>query len=168
MKNSVSGAKTREAAAPVAPVHEHFMRLALEEARNALHLGEVPVGAVLADGREVIASGFNQAIHHIDPSAHAEIVALRRGAEIVGNYRLPGTTLYVTAEPCLMCVGALVQARVSTIVYGVDEPKHGAVRSLLDIDALALNHHFHVLPGVLEADCRKILQDFFRYKRDNA
>jgi tRNA(adenine34) deaminase len=168
MKRTASIPKSRELAAPLAPLHEHFMRLALEEARNALHLGEVPVGAVLADGREVIASGFNQPIHHVDPSAHAEIVALRRAAEIVGNYRLPGSTLYVTAEPCLMCVGALVHARVSTIVYGVEEPKHGALRSLLDIDSVPLNHHFHVLAGVLEADCRKILQDFFRFKRDNA
>ena len=168
MKPGASSSKSsRDAAGPVPPIHEHFMRLALEEARNALHLGEVPIGAVLADGREVIASGFNQPIHHVDPSAHAEIVALRRAAELIGNYRLPGTTLYVTTEPCLMCVGALVQARVSTIVYGVPEPKHGAVHSLLNIDALPLSHHFQVLSGVLEADCRKILQDFFRFKRDD-
>jgi tRNA(adenine34) deaminase len=146
-------------------VHERFMRMALDEARNALHLGEVPVGAVLVMGHDVIATGFNQAIRHVDPTAHAEIVALRQAAEACGNYRLPGSTLYVTIEPCLMCVGALIQARVSTVVYGVVEPKCGALRSLVNLDDLALNHRFAIVSGILEADCRKILQDFFKFRR---
>jgi len=145
--------------------HERFMRLALEEARNALHIGEVPVGAVLVAEREVVASGFNQPIHCVDPTAHAEIVALRRAAKVVGNYRLTGTTLYVTTEPCLMCVGALVHARVARVVYGVPEPKCGAIRSLIAVGELPLNHSFGTLAGVLEADCRKLLQDFFKFRR---
>ena len=106
------------------------MRQALQEARRALHLGEVPVGAVLVAGGEVVARGFNQPIHQVDPTAHAEIVTLRSAARALGNYRLTGTTLYVTLEPCLMCAGALVQARVGTIVYGAAEPKGGAIRSI--------------------------------------
>ncbi len=145
--------------------HERFMRLALEEARNALHLGEVPVGAVLVAGQEVIATGFNQSVHHVDPTAHAEIVALRRAAEEIGNYRLLGTTLYVTIEPCLRCVGALIHARVSTLVYGVAEPKCGAVHSILNLDDVRANHHFAVVSGVLEPECRRLLQDFFKYRR---
>jgi tRNA(adenine34) deaminase len=148
--------------------HERFMRLALEEARNALHIGEVPVGAVLVADSEVLATGFNQPIHCVDPTAHAEIVALRRAAKAVSNYRLPGTTLYVTAEPCLMCVGALVHARVARVVYGVPEPKHGAVASLVEVSQLSLNHQFAVLTGVLEGDCRKLLQDFFKFRRQEA
>ena len=147
------------------PTHERFMRLALEEARNALHIGEVPVGAVLVAEREVVGTGFNQPIHCVDPTAHAEIVALRRASKAIGNYRLSGTTLYVTAEPCLMCVGALVHARVARVVYGVPEPKCGAVRSLMTVSDLPLNHTFDVTVGVLEADCRKLLQDFFKFRR---
>jgi tRNA(adenine34) deaminase len=148
--------------------HEPFMRLALEEARNALHLGEVPVGAVLVAGHEVVATGFNQSVHHVDPTAHAEIVTLRRAAQELGNYRLVGTTLYVTIEPCLMCVGALIHARVSTLVYGVPEPKCGAIRSILNLDEIAANHRFRVVAGILEADCRRLLQDFFKYRRQDA
>ncbi len=148
-------------------LHEPHMKAALQEARNALHIGEVPIGAVVVAGREVIATGFNQPIHTIDPVAHAEVVALRRAAKVVGNYRLTGATLYVTVEPCLMCVGAMVNARISTLVYGVHEPKFGAVRSILNLDELRLNHHFEVVSGVLEADCRKILHDFFRFKRED-
>jgi tRNA(adenine34) deaminase len=148
-------------------VHERFMRLALEEARNALHLGEVPVGAVLAADGEVVATGFNQPIHCVDPTAHAEIVALRRAAKAVGNYRLTGSALYVTAEPCLMCVGALVHARVALVVYGVPEPKYGGISSLLDVSVLSLNHRLTTLSGVLEGDCRKLLQDFFKFRRQD-
>jgi tRNA(adenine34) deaminase len=146
--------------------HERFMRLALEEAHHALHLGEVPVGAVLVAGGEVVSTGFNQPIHSVDPTAHAEIVALRHAAKKVGNYRLIGTALYVTAEPCLMCVGALVHARVSLVVYGVPEPKCGAVHSLISVSELPLNHRFETLAGVLEADCRTLLQDFFKFRRE--
>jgi tRNA(adenine34) deaminase len=147
-------------------LHESFMRHALEEANSALHLGEVPVGAVLVRDGQVVASGFNQPIHARDPTAHAEIVALRRGAQALGNYRLPGCTLYVTLEPCLMCVGALVHARVSTLVYGAAEPKAGAVKSVLDFESLRLNHRFDVIAGVLEPECGKLLVDFFRFRRE--
>jgi tRNA(adenine34) deaminase len=149
-----------------APLREQMMRLALESARSALHLGEVPVGAVLARGATVLARGFNQPIRGVDPTAHAEVIALRQAAAAVGNYRLPGTALYVTAEPCLMCVGAALQARVSTLVFGADEPKFGAVRSVLDVTSLSLTHRFEVVSGVLEDECRTLLQDFFRFKRE--
>jgi len=144
------------------------MRLALEEARAALHVGEVPIGAVIVQDGEVVATGFNQPIRAVDPLAHAEVVALRRAARLLANYRLTGTTLYVTVEPCLMCVGALVAARVSRLVYGTDEPKFGAVRSILDVESLALNHRFEVVPGVLDAECRKLLVDFFKFRREQA
>ena len=142
------------------------MRLAIAEARQALHIGEVPVGTVIAHHGELVATGFNQPIRGIDPTAHAEIVALRRAARAVGNYRLAGTTVYVTLEPCLMCVGALVQARVSAVVYGAAEPKWGALRSVLNFEELRLNHRFDVISGVLEAECRQLVVDFFRYRRE--
>jgi len=144
------------------------MRLALDEARRARHLGEVPVGAVLVRNGEVLAMGFNQPIRGTDPTAHAEIVALREAARALGNYRLSETTLYVTLEPCLMCVGALVNARVATVVFGAAEPKFGAVRSLMNAQALATNHRFAVVEGTLEDDCRRLVQEFFRYKREEA
>ena len=150
------------------PFHEAFMRQALDQARTALHIGEVPIGAVLVAGGEVVGQGFNQPIHNLDPTCHAEIVALRRGAKALGNYRLGGTTLYVTAEPCLMCVGALINARVSNVVYGVAEPKWGALRSILNVEALPVNHRFEVIGGVLESECRKLLVDFFKYRREEA
>ena len=142
------------------------MRLALEEARKALHLGEVPVGAVLVRGEDVVGAGFNQPIHTVDPTGHAEIVALRAGAQSLGNYRLTGTSLYVTLEPCLMCVGALVNARVSSLIYGAAEPKWGSVRSLIDVDTLGLNHRFQVVTGILEEECRQIVVDFFKFRRE--
>jgi len=148
------------------PDHEQFMRRALEEARQGLHLGEVPIGAVITMGDAVIATGFNQPIHQQDPTSHAEVVALRRAARELGNYRLNGATLYVTVEPCLMCVGALVLARVSTVVYGAAEPKSGAVTSLLSVADLPLNHRFEVVRGVLEAECRSILVEFFKFRRE--
>ena len=151
---------------PKSPAHDTFMSLALDEARRALHLGEVPVGAVLVRGEDVIATGFNQPIHALDPTGHAEIVALRRAAQREENYRLPGTTLYVTLEPCLMCVGALVNARVSSLVYGAAEPKTGSVRSLLDVTTLAVNHRFDIVSGVLEEECRQIVVDFFKFRRE--
>jgi tRNA(adenine34) deaminase len=143
------------------------MRLALEEAHKALHLGEVPIGAVLAQDQEVIAGGFNQPIHSVDPTAHAELVAIRKAAKSLGDYRLRGLTLYVTVEPCLMCVGAIVHARVSTLVYGAAEPKFGAVESILNLESVRVPHRLGVISGVLEHDCRKLMQDFFRYRRDN-
>jgi tRNA(adenine34) deaminase len=144
-----------------------MMRLALEEARQALHLGEVPIGAVLAHDQEVIASGFNQPIHAVDPTGHAEIVAMRKAARELGNYRLGGLTLYVTVEPCMMCVGAIVQARVGSLVYGASEPKFGAVESLFDLNEVRIPHRLSISSGVLEQDCKKILQDFFKFRREN-
>ena len=143
------------------------MRLALEEARRARDAGEVPVGAVVVSAGAVLGTGFNQPIGAVDPSSHAEVVALRAAARATGNYRLAGTTLYVTVEPCLMCVGAIVQARVATVVYGVPDPKGGAVRSLLDPNTLPLNHRFESVEGVLAEDCRALLQEFFRGRRES-
>ena len=142
------------------------MRRALDQARAALALAEVPVGAVLVGAGEVLAQAHNQPIGQKDPTAHAEVLVLRRAAAAAGNYRLPGTTLYVTVEPCLMCVGALVHARVSTLVYGAPEPRSGAVSSLLKLETLALNHRMEVVPGVLAEECRTLLADFFKSRRD--
>ncbi len=148
--------------------HEGFMRLALQEAKAALHLGEVPVGAIVVLGGEVVARGFNQPIRGLDPTAHAEVVALRQAARALGNYRLLGASVYVTIEPCLMCVGALVQARVAQVIYGAPEPKAGALRSTLQFEELSVNHRFKVTAGVLEADCRQIVVEFFKYRREGA
>jgi tRNA(adenine34) deaminase len=146
--------------------HEPFMSLALEEARKAQAAGEVPVGAVVVLGGEVIGAGFNQPISSRDPTAHAEIVALRGAAARVGNYRLTGSTLYVTVEPCLMCVGAMVHARVGTVVFGAAEPKAGAIVSMTSAHELAgLNHRLQVIGGVLEQECRDIMQAFFKSRR---
>jgi tRNA(adenine34) deaminase len=147
------------------PDHETFMRQALEEARRALAAGEVPIGAVLTKAGERIAGGHNQPVGTSDPTAHAEIVTLREAARRLGNYRLPETTLYVTLEPCLMCVGAIVNARVATLVYGANEPKFGAVRSLLNASELGTNHRFLSVSGVLEGEAQKLMQDFFKQKR---
>ena len=141
------------------------MRLALDQARRAREAGEVPVGSVVVMGGAVVGKGFNHPIRSTDPTAHAEIVALREAARAIGNYRLTGATLYVTVEPCLMCVGAIVHARVATVVYGVADPKAGAVRSLLDPSALPLNHRFEAVDGVLAEECRQVLQEFFRMHR---
>ena len=145
---------------------EEFMRLALAEAEKALLAGEVPVGAVIARGGEVIASAHNGPVGLKDPSAHAEILTLRRAAAAEGNYRLAGTTLYVTIEPCLMCAGALIHARVSRLVFGASDPKGGAVVSLYGVlqDA-RLNHRVDVTGGVLREACSEILSRFFREKR---
>ena len=146
--------------------HELYMRAALEEARKGFDAGEVPVGAVVvADGR-IIGRGYNQPIGGHDPTAHAEVVAIRAAAREIGNYRLVGSTLYVTIEPCLMCVGAMVHARVETLVFGAPEPKAGAVVSSCRAHELpSLNHRIEVLGGVLEEDCRAIIREFFRGRR---
>jgi tRNA(adenine34) deaminase len=143
-----------------------MMGLALEEARNALHLGEVPVGAVIAQEQDVISVGFNQPIRSVDPTAHAEVVAIRKAARELSNYRLSGLTLYVTVEPCMMCVGAIVQARIGTLVYGAPEPKFGAVESLVDLAKVGIPHRLAIVSGILEQECRKVLQDFFQFRRD--
>ena len=148
--------------------HETWMRAALAEARRALAAGEVPVGAVVvAPGAgRVIGRGFNRPIGAGDPTAHAEIVALRDAARRAGNYRLPGATLYVTVEPCLMCAGALVHARIGVLVYGAPEPKAGAVRSTLRaLEQPTLNHRVTVVAGVLGDECRDLIRAFFGARR---
>jgi tRNA(adenine34) deaminase len=146
--------------------HEAFMRAALEQARLAAHAGEVPVGAVVVSAGEVVGAGFNQPIGSHDPTAHAEVVAIRAAAARVGNYRLTGATLYVTVEPCLMCVGAMVHARIRTVVFGATEPKAGAVVSTLAAHELpSLNHRMTAVGGVLEDECREVIQAFFRDRR---
>jgi tRNA(adenine34) deaminase len=143
-----------------------LMREALAEARRALDAGEVPVGAVLAIEGEIVGRGFNQPVSASDPTAHAEIVALRAAAQSVGNYRLTGAVMCVTIEPCLMCVGALVHARIGLLAFGAAEPKAGAlVSAVRALDHPGLNHRFEVQSGVLEEDCRAVLQAFFRERR---
>jgi len=153
--------------APVdAAVHDRFMRLALDQARLALDAGEVPIGAVVVVDDVVAGRGFNQPIGRHDPTAHAEILAMREAAHAAANYRLTGATLYVTLEPCLMCAGAMVHARIGTLVFGAAEPRTGAVVS--NLQALALPHHNHrveVVSGVLDSDCRDLMQEFFRARR---
>jgi tRNA(adenine34) deaminase len=146
--------------------HEEFMAAALDEARRGLAAGEVPVGAVLVDDGRIVARAFNQPIGAVDPTAHAEVLVLREAARLVGNYRLTGSTLYVTVEPCLMCVGALVHARVREVVYGAPEPKTGAlVSAVRGLELPGLNHRFLVTGGVLEDECRDVIQEFFRGRR---
>lgn len=145
---------------------DDFMDLALAEARRALEAGEVPVGAIVVLDGQVAGAGFNQPITTHDPTAHAEVVALRAAAAAVGNYRLTGATLYVTVEPCMMCVGAMVHARVGTVVYGAAEPKAGAIGSAQRAhEAPGLNHRLAVRGGVREEQCREMMQRFFRERR---
>jgi len=143
-----------------------FMGEALDAAREGLAGGEVPVGAVLVGEGEVLARAYNRPIGLSDPSAHAEVLALRAGAARLGNYRLPGTTLYVTIEPCIMCVGALIQARVARLVFGAADPKGGACVSLYRLpEDPRLNHRLEVTGGIREAECRELLQEFFQGRR---
>jgi tRNA(adenine34) deaminase len=146
--------------------HDSYMRHALAQAERARELGEVPVGAVVVLAGEVVGRGFNQPISTHDPTAHAEINAIREAAAAVGNYRLTGATLYVTIEPCLMCVGAMVHARIGLVVYGATEPRSGALMSAVRAhETPGLNHRLSVLGGVLEDECRQLMQAFFREKR---
>src|SRR5688572_12085979 len=145
------------------------MQLALEQARTAAAAGEVPVGAVVVVNDTVVGAGFNQPITGIDPTAHAEIVALRAAATRIGNYRLTGSTMYVTVEPCLMCVGAMVHARVGLVVYGATEPKAGAVESMTTAHELpGLNHRLAAQGAVLADESRELLQAFFQARRASA
>ncbi|MBC7364536.1 MAG: nucleoside deaminase [Candidatus Aminicenantes bacterium] len=144
---------------------EKYMQLALAEARKAREKGEVPVGAVITDGRKVLARGHNCPIKNNDPTAHAEIVALRKAARKLKNYRLPGLTMYVTVEPCPMCLGAIIQARIKRLIYGTADPKAGAVVSSLKFDLKKANHHLEIVAGVCQEECQKIISDFFREKR---
>lgn len=148
------------------PSDIEFMRLAIEQAERAGREGEVPVGAVLVRGEEVIAAGANRPIGAYDPTAHAEIEALRAGGHELGSYRLTDTTLYVTLEPCAMCAAAIVHARVRRVVFGAWDPKAGAAGSVLDLFAVpALNHRVDVFGGVLMHECGALLQSFFAARR---
>jgi tRNA(adenine34) deaminase len=143
-----------------------FMQEALAEARAAAEASEVPIGAVLVHDGKILARSGNRTIRDCDPTAHAEIIALREAARLLGNYRLADTTLYVTIEPCSMCAGAIIQARVPCLVYGADDPKGGAVRSCFEIlSHPRLNHQVEVTSGVLAADCAAIIQSFFAERR---
>lgn len=147
-------------------VDEHWMQLALDQAQLAADSDEVPVGAVLVKDNQLIASGFNQPISSCDPSAHAEIVVLRAAAKRLSNYRLPGTTLYVTIEPCTMCVGAMIHARVERVVFGAPEPRAGALISAARLlEGAQFNHRIAVHGGVLADECAAVIQQFFRRKR---
>lgn len=143
-----------------------YMNMALELARQAAALGEVPVGAIVVRDGEVIGRGFNRPIGGHDPSAHAEIAALRDAGQQVGNYRLPGATLYVTLEPCTMCIGAMFHARIARVVFGARDPKTGAAGSVLDLFAESrLNHHASVEGGLLATECGALLSSFFAARR---
>jgi len=142
------------------------MHTALSQAEEAAVAGEIPVGAVVTAGTEIIATGQNRSIRDADPSAHAEVVALRAACRAQSNYRLRDATLYVTLEPCPMCIGAAVQARISRLVFGAYDPKAGAAGSVVDLtDSPAFNHRFEVMGGVLASECGAVLQDFFRSRR---
>ena len=144
----------------------HFMTLALDLAREAGALGEVPVGAVVVLEGEVVGRGFNRPIDRHDPSAHAEITALRDAASRLGNYRLPGCSLYVTLEPCVMCAGAIMHARLARVVFGARDPKTGAAGSVVDLFAeTRLNHHATISGGVLADECGGLLSSFFAARR---
>jgi tRNA(adenine34) deaminase len=150
----------------VTAADERWMRRALELARQAEALGEVPVGALLVAGENVLAEGWNQPISANDPTAHAEIVALRAASARQRNYRLPDSTLYVTLEPCAMCAGAMVHARVARVVYGAADPQAGAAGSRFDLlRSDTLNHRAEVVGGVLSESCAALLRDFFRARR---
>ncbi|MPZ19625.1 MAG: tRNA adenosine(34) deaminase TadA [Luteitalea sp.] len=148
---------------------ERFMHLAMDEARKAADKGEVPIGAVVVLDDEIIGAGHNRPITASDPTAHAEIEALRAAASRIGNYRLTSAELFVTVEPCLMCVGATVHARVARVVFGTREPKAGAARSTMRaFEHPALNHRVEVVEGLLEQEARGLLQEFFRARRPEA
>ena len=146
--------------------YDTLMDAALDEARRARDAGEVPIGAVVAIDGAIVGRGFNQPISSRDPTAHAEIVALREAARSASNYRLTGAVLCVTIEPCLMCVGAMVHARIATIVFGAAEPRTGAVVSTVrGVDLPGHNHRIEVVSGVREAECRDLMQEFFKSRR---
>ena len=147
-------------------VDEKYMKMALEEAEKAGQRGEVPVGAILLKGDQVLAKDHNRCIELSDPTAHAEILVLRKGGEILRNYRLNDTVMYVTAEPCPMCVSAMIHSRISRLIFGVLEPKFGAVESKLRLlNGNGLNHKMKVDRGILEKECAEILKNFFKERR---
>ena len=144
-----------------------FMQIALDQARQAACMGEVPVGAALVHGETLLAAAANRPIGTNDPTAHAEILAIREAAEKTGNYRLVDTTLYVTLEPCIMCMGAILHARIQRLVFGALDPKTGAAQSryTIGVDGL-LNHRLEIAGGVLGAECSRVLKDFFKERRE--
>ena len=143
-----------------------FMQVALEQAGESAEAGEIPVGAVIVVSGEVVATGQNRSIRDSDPSAHAEVVALRAAGNTLSNYRLTDATLYVTLEPCAMCIGAIVQGRVTRVVFGAYDPKAGAVGSVIDLsDSPAFNHRFEIMGGVLAEECGAVLKEFFSERR---
>ena len=143
-----------------------LMQQALSQAHNAWALGEVPVGALVVKDGEIIATGFNQPIGTHDPTAHAEIMALRAAAGILGNYRLPGCELFVTLEPCAMCAGAMMHARLARVVFGASDPKTGACGSIVNLfEQEKLNHHTELVGGIMADECGKLLKDFFAERR---
>jgi tRNA(adenine34) deaminase len=144
---------------------EKYMGKALREASRGAARGEVPVGAAVVMDGNVLATGHNRPILDGDPTAHAEIVAIRKACRKAGNYRLPGATLYVTVEPCAMCLGAIVQARIARLVYGALDPKAGAISSIMTFPFERTNHRLEIEGGVLAEDCGRILRDFFRSRR---
>jgi tRNA(adenine34) deaminase len=149
-----------------AELDEQYMRLAIEQAHLAAQSGEVPVGAVLVRDGEVISKAFNKPIANHDPSAHAEMLALREAALAEQNYRIPGSTLYVTLEPCAMCSGAMLHARVGRVVYGAPDPKTGAAGSVLDLfSCKQINHQTSVEGGMMAQECGQLLRDFFKGRR---
>ena len=144
----------------------NYMRQAISQAHNAWTLGEVPVGALVVKDGDIIATGFNQPIGTHDPTAHAEIMALRAAASILGNYRLPGCELYVTLEPCAMCAGAMMHARLARVVFGAADPKTGACGSVVNLfEQEKLNHHTELVGGVMAQECGALLKDFFANRR---
>lgn len=149
-----------------AELDQQFMRMAIEQAQLAAQSGEVPVGAVLVKDGKVISKAFNRPISNHDPSAHAEMLALREAALAEENYRIPGSTLYVTLEPCAMCSGAILHARIDRVVYGASDPKTGAAGSVLDIFASKqINHQTSVEGGIMSEECGQLLRDFFKGRR---
>ena len=153
---------------PPLPADEHAMRIALDQAHNAWLVGEVPVGAVIMRAGQVIATGYNRPITDHDPTAHAEIVALRHAATLLANYRLPECELYVTLEPCAMCAMALMHARFKRVVFGATDPKTGAAGSVVNLFGQPqLNHHTQVVAGVLADPCGQLLRDFFAERRQH-
>ena len=146
---------------------KHWMQRAFELAKNAEAHNEVPVGAVIVYENEIIGEGWNQPISSDDPTAHAEIMALRDAGKKIGNYRLPNATIYVTLEPCTMCAGAIIHARLAKLVYVVDDPKTGACGSVFNLlQTEELNHRVEIEKGVMEEECRSLIQSFFKEKRD--
>ena len=145
---------------------EYFMRMALEEALKSFESAEIPVGAVMVSGDEVLSRAHNEILSRNDPTAHAEIIALRQATHNIANYRLPGSILIVTIEPCIMCVGAMIQARIEELIYGAADPRYGAVRSCYQLaDENKLNHRIQVRSGILEKECGALMSSFFASRR---